>query len=234
MRNLYLVSIFLILTGCSADPYRNYSYAEEEQSKYSVSDSDLKEDDDFTEVSLEEDKTVFNSGVVSTDSELCNDAGFMMYGYKMHLDKAELTLATSANSYFSDFKLHLGLYDDIDNLLAEVYTEPVDFVGGYPVKLYFESSEAVKKIQILDAEYTLGEATTVSANGEFASGLFDSVKWNRKSNTTFVYRSNDQYFIMLLDQNGVQVDSNFIEKGKHELVTVQGVAQYRLAEIKED
>lgn len=234
MRILFLVSTIFLLSGCTKDNYNNYSYLDEEQSKYSVQESELKEDDSVQKSLQGSESIMFSTEVVAIDQELCNDSNFLIYGYKKLLDKAEVIMTTSNYNYFSDFTLHVDLFDDNKNLVDSVDTFSINFIGGSPVVLYFPVQEDIAYIQVISASFNAKELIDVSNSGIFESKIFDSVHWKRKSNTTFSYQANTTYFISLLDENGVQIDSAFLQKGKHELVTVQGVVYYKLARIKED
>ncbi len=220
-----IISIGLLI-GCS-EIYSDYDYREEELSKMGMVTVE-QEGNDQLDLGNNKISSIVDSEIKSITDTICEEEPVLVYNYNMLLDKAYVYFAIMYDGYFEDVAITIEEYDSDYVLLDTVMTDKVDCLGSYPCRAFFQSTKDVAYLRVVEINFINDDSNYY--DGDILS--FDSanklIKFKRLSNTMFEYTSKVDGVIGLLDENGVQLDSQIIRKGKNTIVTVQNVSSYKI------
>lgn len=220
-----IISI-IILAGCNMN-YSNYDYREEELSKMEAVSVE-HEGSDQADLSRIVTSCIIDSDIKSVTGTICEEDPVLVYNYNMMLDKAYVYFAIMYEGYFADVYITIEEYDANHTLLNTVTTNKVNCLGSYPCMVSFESTKDVAYLRIIAIDFINDNSNYYDGDILSFDGGNKLIKFKRLSNTTFEYTSKVNGVIGLLDENGIQLDSQAIAKGKNTIVTVQNVSSYKI------
>ena len=221
--------IFIIsLIGCS---HTDYDYKEEEASKLVHSDESNPSPLDKQTDLIKSPQTVDVLSDVSNNT-LCDSNNLLLYGYELRLNKAVCYFAIPNFAYFENLVFTIEEYDEEGNLINTVLSEKMHYVGTYVAKVVFPSDEDVSSIKICEYAFTSTTNKFDCSNLLTLDNANEIIELKPLSNTTFQYDDCENHGVILLDDNGVQIDMLVFDEDKGQFVTKQGVSYYKVIKFE--